>query len=88
VTVLALPAHPVLLLRRGPAGVAVVRPVPAGREGPRLRWWIDVRPVPGEALDLYILNGPVADPAGLPAEGPVDGFRTRIPLPEKKAPVP
>lgn len=88
VTVLALPGRPVLLLRRGPAGVAVVRPVAAGREGPRLRWWIDLHPVPGEALDLYLLNAPVADPAGLPAEGPVDGFRARIPVPEKKAPAP
>lgn len=88
VTVLALPGRPVLLLRRTAAGVAVARPVAEGREGPRLRWRIDLHPVPGEALDLYILNGPVADPADLPAEGPVDGFRTRIPLPEKKAPVP
>ncbi len=88
VTVLALPGRPVLLLRRGAAGVAVVRPLDVGREGPRLRWRIDLRPIPGEALDLYILNAPVADPARLPAEGPVDGFRTRIPLPEKKAPTP
>ncbi|HJV21783.1 MAG TPA: hypothetical protein VJ570_03750 [Holophagaceae bacterium] len=88
VTVLALPAQPVLLLRRGAAGVAVVRPLAEGREGPRIRWRIEFRPVPGEALDLYILNAPVADPARLPAEGPVDGFRTRIPVPEKKAPAP
>lgn len=88
VTVLALPGRPVLLLRRGATGVAVVRPVDVGREGPRLRWRIDLRPIPGEALDLYILNAPVADPARLPAEGPVDGFRTRIPVPEKKAPAP
>jgi hypothetical protein len=88
VTVLALPGRPVLLLRRGPAGVAVVRPVEAGREGPRIRWHFDLRPAPGEALDLYLLNAPVADPAGLPAEGPVDGFRTRIPVPGKKAPGP
>ena len=87
VTALALPGRPVLLLRRGAAGVAVVRPVEAGREGPRIRWRIDLRPIPGEALDLYILNAPVADPARLPAEGPVNGFRTRIPVPEKKAPV-
>lgn len=88
VTVLALPGRPVLLLRRGAAGVTVVRPVEAGREGLRIRWRIDLRPIPGEALDLYILKAPVADPARLPAEGPVDGFRTRIPLPEKRAPTP
>lgn len=88
VTVLALPAQPVLLLRRGAAGVAVVRPVAEGREGPRIRWRLEFRPVPGEALDLYILNAPVTDPARLPAEGPVDGFRTRIPVPERKVPAP
>ena len=88
VTVLALPGRPVLLLRRGPAGVVVVWPVEEGREGPQIRWRIDLRPAPGEALDLYILNTAVADPAGLPAEGPVNGFRTRIPVPEKKSPVP
>jgi hypothetical protein len=88
VTVLALPGRPVLLLRRGAAGVAVLRPVEEGREGTRIRWRFEFRPVPGEALDLYILNAPVADPTRLPATGPVDGFRTRIPLPEKKAPAP
>ncbi len=88
VTVLALPGRPVLLLRRTAAGVAVARPVAEGREGPRLRWQIDLHPAPGEALDLYILNAPVADPAGLPAEGTVDGFRARIPVPGKQAPTP
>lgn len=88
VTVLALPGRPVLLLRRGTPGVTVVKPMAVGREGARIRWQMDLRPLPGEALDLYILNGPVVDPAKLPAEGPVEGFRTRIPIPEKKAPAP
>lgn len=85
VTVLAPVESRVLLLQRRASGVVVVRPVEAGRVGARIRWWLLARPSPGEPLDLYVLNAPVADPAALPETGPVDGVRVRIPPPEKKA---
>jgi len=43
---------------------------------PLWRW--QVRLSTGDALDLYLLNAPMADPTQLPETGPVDGFRARI----------
>lgn len=62
----------VLLLRRGEVGVEVVRPEAKGTRRFRLRL------SPGDALDLFVLDQPVSDPAGLPEAGPVAGFRVRI----------
>jgi hypothetical protein len=67
------------LLRRGAAGAEVL--VPRIREagpGALAQWRFQVHLAPGDALDLYRMNGPVADPAALPAQGPVDGYRARI----------
>ena len=66
-----------VLLKRGASGVEVL-PVRESRSGVRVQWRCQVRLVAGDVLDLYLLDSPVADPASLPAEGPVDGFRARI----------
>lgn len=49
-----------------------------------VRWVGQVRLGPGDALDLYLTKGPVANPAKLPETGPVEGFRARIHPVEKK----
>jgi hypothetical protein len=73
-----LDAH-VSLLRRGPAGVSVVRLEPqAGSPGEVVPWRGTVRLAPGEVLDLYLLKAPATDPKLLPETGPVEGFRARI----------
>lgn len=73
----------VALLRRGRSGVAAVEPL----DGPG-PWRFRVRLEPGDVLDLYVLDIPVADPARLPETGPVDGFRARIHPAAKKSPLP
>lgn len=88
VTVSAPTGAPVVLLRRAPGGVEVLRAqVSAGGSG-RTQWQYRLRLKEGEALDLYQLDAPVADPAALPETGPVAGFRTRIHPAAKKDPAP
>lgn len=81
VTVAAPREAHVVLLRRGPSGVEVLKPATASGSEP---WQFQLRLVSGDALDLYVLDSPVADPARLPETGPVDGFRARIRPPAKK----
>ncbi|WP_257310255.1 hypothetical protein [Geothrix fuzhouensis] len=80
-TVLAFREAQVVLLRRRAAGVEVLKPATAEDTGP---WQFQLRLAPGDVLDLYVLDHPVADPARLPETGPVDGFRARIHPPAKK----
>jgi hypothetical protein len=75
VRVAAAPEAHVALLRRNRSGAEVLRPEPTEASGP---WSFRVRLAPGDALDLYVLSGPVADAGKLPEAGPVDGFRARI----------
>lgn len=69
------------LLKRSAAGVEALRLVEEAGQ-----WRVEVRLAPGDALDLYLLNRPVADPTRLPETGPVDGFRARIHPAAKKDP--
>ncbi len=79
VTVTAPRGRPVVLLQRGSAGVEALPIQVFGDRGQALlRWRVDVRLGAGDALDLYLLNAPVAEPSKLPETGPVDGFRARI----------
>ena len=82
-TVLAFRQAQVVLLRRGASGVEVLKPATAADAEP---WQFQLRLAPGDVLDLYVLDRPVADPARLPETGPVDGFRARIHPPAKKSP--
>ncbi len=90
VTVSAPRGRPVTLLRRGVVGVVVagveVVPILAtdDRGQASVQWRAEVRLAAGDALDLYLLNAPVAEPARLPESGPVDGFRVRIHPASKK----
>ena len=68
----------VVLLKRGAAGVEVLTPRVLDPGGEMASWSAETRLAPGDALDLYLLNTPVAEPAKLPETGPVDGFRARI----------
>jgi len=73
-----------VLLRRGAGGVAVLPLEALGEPGGGLAQWRSLlRLQAGDVLDLYLLNAPVADPASLPATGPVEGFRARIHPPER-----
>ncbi|MCM2250288.1 MAG: hypothetical protein NDI58_06990, partial [Geothrix sp.] len=84
VRVAAAPGAHVALLRRSRSGVEALKPEPLEASGP---WTFRVRLAPGDALDLYVLDAPVADAAQLPETGPVDGFRARIhPAAKKDAP--
>jgi len=67
-----------VLLKRGAAGVEVLTPRVIDPGGELASWSAETRLAPGDALDLYLLNAPVAEPARLPESGPVDGFRERI----------
>jgi hypothetical protein len=79
VTVLAPPYAQALLLQRGPTGLRVVKLLMIeGPGGSLLRWRTQFNLAAGDAVDLYLLNSPVADPAKLPETGVVDGFRARI----------
>ncbi|HEX7552057.1 MAG TPA: hypothetical protein VF378_00765 [Geothrix sp.] len=79
VTVTAPRGRPVTLLRRGSAGVEVLPLQASADRGKALvQWRAELRLAAGDALDLYLLNAPVAEPAQLPETGPVDGFRARI----------
>jgi hypothetical protein len=80
-TVLAFRQAQVVLLRRGASGVEVLKPAMAEDAEP---WQFQLRLAPGDVLDLYVLDRPVADPARLPETGPVNGFRARIHPPAKK----
>jgi len=78
-TVLAPPYAQALLLQRGPAGLRVVKLLKIdGPGGSLLRWRAQLSLEPGDTVDLYLLNSPVADPTKLPEDGPVDGFRARV----------
>ena len=69
----------VLLLRRGASGVEVLKLQPIeDRRSALVQWRGQVRLAPGDVLDLYLLDAPVADAAQLPETGPVGGFRVRI----------
>ncbi|HEY3400611.1 MAG TPA: hypothetical protein VGK03_08270 [Geothrix sp.] len=84
VTVMVSRQAHVALLRRGGSGVEALKPAAADDPVP---WRFQLRLASGDALDLYVLNGPVGDPARLPEAGPVDGFRVRIhPAAKKDAP--
>ncbi|MDP1830987.1 MAG: hypothetical protein Q8K67_02925 [Geothrix sp.] len=68
-----------ILLKRGASGIEVLRlQAIEDRPGASVQWRGRVRLAAGDVLDLYLMNGPVADPARLPETGPVDGFRARI----------
>lgn len=87
VTVIAPGRPQPLLLKRGAAGIVVVRPqIDPGARGAAPVWVAQVRLAVGDTLDLYLLDTPVADPARLPETGPVDGYRARIHPPAKKGP--
>ena len=70
-------AHAVLL-RRNAAGVEALALKVLDRAAELASWSAETRLAAGDVLDLYLLNGPVAEPANLPETGPVDGFRARI----------
>jgi hypothetical protein len=77
-----------VLLRRGAAGVEVLA-LRAGEAGEAdlVLWRGEVRLGAGDVLDLYLLDGPAADPSKLPETGPVGGFRARIhPAAKNEAP--
>lgn len=78
VTVWAPRSAPVVLLRRGEGGVEVLQGRAMAEAEGRIRREYRVRLKAGDALDLYRLDAPVADPARLPETGPVEGFRARI----------
>ena len=90
VTITAPRAAQVVLLRRGSLGneVLKLRAVPAAGEEAMVLWRGEVHLAAGDALDLYLLKAPVADPAQLPATGPMDGYRVRIHPPPRKDPTP
>jgi hypothetical protein len=86
-TVKAPRGQQVALLRRGSAGIEVLRlQVLEDRGNALVQWRGEVRLAPGDVLDLYLLNHAVADPFKLPETGPVDGFRARIHPAVKKDP--
>jgi len=67
-----------VLLKRGATGVEVLAVKVIDPGGELGRWACETRLAPGDALDLYLLNAPVAEPARLPESGAVDGYRARI----------
>lgn len=79
VTVTAPPQTQVWLLKRGGGGAEVLpdRAVASKEIREAQRRYL-VRLEAGDALDLYVLAHPVADPAKLPETGPMAGFRARI----------
>ncbi len=66
------------LVIRGPEGARLVEPLAEGREEGRTLSTFEWNPGPGEAADLYLLPQPAAEPEGLPAEGPLRGWRDRV----------
>lgn len=70
------PGHPVLLLRH--QGTTTAIPGAIQTEGNAHSATFLAAPGPGAVLDLYLLPGPPADPASLPAAGPLEGWRQRI----------
>jgi len=67
-----------VLLKRHAAGVEVLVLQAIDPGGEMARWACETRLAVGDALDLYLLNAPAAEPARLPETGPVEGFRARI----------
>jgi len=67
-----------VLLKRGATGVEVIALKMTDPGGEQASWFAETRLAAGDALDLYLLNAPAAEPARLPESGPVDGFRARI----------
>ncbi|HLP31479.1 MAG TPA: hypothetical protein VK150_08965, partial [Geothrix sp.] len=87
VTVIAPGRPQPLLLKRGAAGIEVIRlQADPGARGAAPAWVAQVRLAVGDTLDLYLLETPVSDPARLPETGPVDGYRARIHPPARKGP--
>lgn len=79
VTVSAPRGRTVTLLRRASAGVEVLPVHLLEDRGQALvQWRAHVRLGTGDALDLYLLAVPAADPARLPETGPLNGTRVRI----------
>lgn len=79
VTVAAPRGHQAILLKRGASGIEVLKlQAIEDRPGAPVQWRGRVHLAAGDVLDLYLMNGPVTDPARLPETGPVDGFRARI----------
>jgi hypothetical protein len=79
VTVIAPRGRTVALLRRGAGGVEVMKlQLLDDQRNGIVQWRAELRLAAGDALDLYLLNAPVVDPARLPETGPVEGFRARI----------
>ncbi|HJV49129.1 MAG TPA: hypothetical protein VJ549_07635 [Geothrix sp.] len=76
----------VVLLKRGSGQAEALTLRAAEGDSTSQSWRVEVRLGAGDALDLYVLAHPVADPAALPETGPVDGFRARIHPSEKKTP--
>ncbi len=78
ITVMGAAGTQAVLLRRRATGVEVLTLTLLERGRELTSWRADIRLVAGDALDLYLLNAPVAEPARLPEAGPVDGFLARI----------
>jgi hypothetical protein len=79
VTVSAARTVQVVVLKRTSSGVEALAFQAIEDSGETLtRWRGEVRLATGDALDLYLLQDPVAEPTRLPEHGPVQGFRARI----------
>ena len=78
VSVLGPAGTQAVLLRRRVAGVDVLALKVLDSGSDQTRWQAEIRLAPGDALDLYLLNAPVAEPAKLPETGLLEGFRVRI----------
>lgn len=74
------PGGHLYLLERDPNGTRVLAPV-SSAQGHSV-----FAPTGTVPLDLYWLHEPASDPASLPADGPVSGFRARISPLEEKTP--
>lgn len=78
ITVMGAAGMQAVLLRRRAAGVEVLALRVLEQSKELTSWQVEIRLVAGDALDLYLLNAPVVEPARLPETGPVDGHRVRI----------
>ncbi len=74
------PGGHLYLVERDPGGTRVLAPV-SSDQGHSV-----FAPSGAAPLDLYWLQAPVSDPARLPADGSVPGFRARVFPPEEKTP--
>lgn len=79
ITVTATRRAHAVLLKRGAQGVQVIALGAGAETQDATRTWVAlVRLASDEALDLYVLPVAPAQPAALPATGPVAGFRARV----------